>query len=244
MASYETLLNLFERIQFFLQRLNHYTAVPLTPGFTLLLGKIMAQILIVLAFSMEQIKERRISMSFCLMFSFVVDSWTEKILKRIVGKMDLEDALQQLDILTREEALMMAARNLELTQIIHDNVEVSKLGVQRFLDTFIRIVTNLCLSYITTAMDEQQRSLLPNVLIPSVVAKRCAQGTICDRCFEHGYLPPTLLSIIILHVTPSTKEQQCGSSRATNTTNGGRTVRYCGFVAIVCVSTRQPLCDC
>jgi len=42
MASYETLLHLFERIQFFLQRLNRYTAVPLTPEITLLLGKIMA----------------------------------------------------------------------------------------------------------------------------------------------------------------------------------------------------------
>ena len=163
MASYETLLNLFERIQFFLQRLNRYTAVPLTPEITLLLGKIMAQILIVLAFSMKQIKERRISMSFRFMFSFVVDSWTEKIMKRIVGKTDLEDALKRLDILTKEEALMVAARNLELTRIIHDNVEVTKYGVQRSLDTFIRIVTNLCLSYVKTAMDEQQRSLLPNI---------------------------------------------------------------------------------
>ena len=129
MASYETLLNLFERIQFFLQRLNRYTAIPLTPEITLLLGKIMAQILIVLAFSMKQIKERQISMSFHLVFLLVVDCWTEKIMKRIVGKTDLEDALQRLDVLTKEEALMVAARNLELTRIIHDNVEVTKHGV-------------------------------------------------------------------------------------------------------------------
>jgi len=129
MASYETLLNLFERIQFFLQRLNRYTAIPLTPEITLLLGKIMAQILIILAFSMKQIKERQISMSFHLVFLLVVDCWTEKIMKRIVGKTDLEDALQRLDVLTKEEALMVAARNLELTRIIHDNVEVTKHGV-------------------------------------------------------------------------------------------------------------------
>ena len=71
MASYETLLNLFERIQFFLQRLNRYTAVPLTPDITLLLGKIMAQILIVLAFSTKEIKERRIGVS----FRFMSRSW-------------------------------------------------------------------------------------------------------------------------------------------------------------------------
>ena len=60
-ASYEALVNLFERIQFFLQRLNHYTALSLTPEMTLLLGKILAQVLSVLALSIKEMKERRIS---------------------------------------------------------------------------------------------------------------------------------------------------------------------------------------
>ena len=174
MASYEALLGLFERVQFFLQRLNRYTAVPLTPEMSLLLGKIMAQILIVLAFSTKEMKERRISMSFRLVFSFVVDYWTEKILKRIVGKTDVEDAIQRLDVLTKEENLMTVVRNLEvthrvdnnvteLTRIIHENVRVTNHGVQRSLDVFIHVVTNLCLSYVETEMDEQQRSSLPNI---------------------------------------------------------------------------------
>ena len=50
-ASYEALINLFERVQFFLQRLHRYTTIPLTPDMTLLLGKIMAQVLSVLALS-------------------------------------------------------------------------------------------------------------------------------------------------------------------------------------------------
>ena len=64
MASYEVLVNLFERIQFFLQRLNRYAALPLTPEMTVLLGKIMAQVLSVLALSTKAMKERRISGSF------------------------------------------------------------------------------------------------------------------------------------------------------------------------------------
>ncbi len=60
-ASYEALVNLFEHIQFFLQRLNHYTAVSLTPEMTELLAKIMAQILSILAFSAKTMKETRIS---------------------------------------------------------------------------------------------------------------------------------------------------------------------------------------
>jgi len=174
MASYEALLNLFERIQFFLQRLNRYTAVPLTPEIILLLGKIMAQILVVLAFSTKEMKERRISMTSHLVFLWVVDYWTEKILKRIVGKTDVEDALQRLDVLTKEENLMTAARNLEVThrvdvnvtelmRIFHDNVEVTKDGVQPSLHVFIHAVTNLRPSYVKTEMDEQQRSSLPNI---------------------------------------------------------------------------------
>ena len=65
-ASYETLINLFERIQFFLQRLNQYVASSLTPEMTELLAKILAQVLSVLALSTKEIKERRISMSFNL----------------------------------------------------------------------------------------------------------------------------------------------------------------------------------
>jgi hypothetical protein len=64
-ASYEVLVNLFERIQLFLQRLNHYTAVTLTPDMTELLAKIMAQILSILALSTKTMKERQISESIC-----------------------------------------------------------------------------------------------------------------------------------------------------------------------------------
>jgi hypothetical protein len=49
-ASYEVLGYLFERIHFFLQRLNRCTAIPLTPELTELLAKVMAQILDSLAF--------------------------------------------------------------------------------------------------------------------------------------------------------------------------------------------------
>ena len=61
-ASYETLISLLERTQFFLQRLNQYVATPLTPEMTELLAKILAQVLSVLALSTKEIKERRISM--------------------------------------------------------------------------------------------------------------------------------------------------------------------------------------
>jgi len=61
-ASYEILSNLFERIQFLLQRLKRYIGIKQLPQeLKELLAKIMAQVLSVLAFSTKVIKERAIS---------------------------------------------------------------------------------------------------------------------------------------------------------------------------------------
>ncbi|KAH9969910.1 hypothetical protein BC827DRAFT_1372614 [Russula dissimulans] len=112
-ASYETLVYTFERIQFFLQRLNHYTAIRLTPEMTELLGKIMAQVLSILAFSTKALKERRI----------------KTVLKRLVGKTDVKDALVRLDTLTKEENLMIVARTLEVIHNVDDNATTIKEAV-------------------------------------------------------------------------------------------------------------------
>jgi hypothetical protein len=60
-ASHASLVNLFERIQLFLQRLSIYTGIPLTGAMAELLGKIMAQVLSILALSTKQMTQRRIS---------------------------------------------------------------------------------------------------------------------------------------------------------------------------------------
>ena len=62
-ADHETLIHLFERIHFFLQRLNGYTGILLTNEFMELLGRIMAQILSILAISTKVMAQRRMSAS-------------------------------------------------------------------------------------------------------------------------------------------------------------------------------------
>ena len=125
-ASYETLVNLLERIQCFLQRLNHYMAVRLTPEMTELLGRVMAQVLSILALSTKSMKEKRISKHFVPLNSRLSDYVTETVLKRLVGKTVVEDALEQLDMLTKEENLMTAARTLEVAHQVDDSVTVIK----------------------------------------------------------------------------------------------------------------------
>lgn len=60
-ASHGVLLDLFERIQNFLTRLNIYSGIPPTTEMTAILVKIMAEVLSILALSTKEMQERRIS---------------------------------------------------------------------------------------------------------------------------------------------------------------------------------------
>ena len=125
-ASYETLLNLFERTQFFLQRLNHYITAFLTLELTELLAKILAQVLFVLALSTKEMKERRISVLIHSKYSLLADRGAGKFMKRLIGKTEVEDELEELDLLTKEENLMAAARTLGIASDIHRDTNVIK----------------------------------------------------------------------------------------------------------------------
>ena len=156
-ASYEVLIDLLERTQFFLQRLNHYIATSLTPEMTELLAKILAQVLSVLALSTKEMKEKRISV---LIFGnfFSADHDTEKFLKRLIGKTEVEDGLQRLDMLTKEENLMAAACTLGVagdirqdvnvikddTREIKDDLGINKRGAFHFFDIFIYVLIFPC----------------------------------------------------------------------------------------------------
>jgi len=120
-ASHETLIELFERVHFFLQRLKRYSGMPLTNDVTELLGKIMAQILSILSISTKVMAGSRISESIPFPSFRLADYPSEKFLKRLGGRKEVEDALAKLDSLTKEECLMTVVRNLEVTHRV-DNI--------------------------------------------------------------------------------------------------------------------------
>ncbi|KAI0274394.1 hypothetical protein BGY98DRAFT_71094 [Russula aff. rugulosa BPL654] len=110
-ASYEALSKLFERIQFFPQRLPHYTSVPLTQGMTELLAKIMAQILSILALSTKAMKDWRIK----------ANGRTFEAAHHVNNKVTvIEEVLQQVDGDIR--GIQEGTRNVD------DNVKVAKHG--------------------------------------------------------------------------------------------------------------------
>ena len=53
----------------------------------------------------------------------MADRFLEAFLKRLVGRTDIEDALQRLDKLTQEEARMATAEGLKATHWIENKVE-------------------------------------------------------------------------------------------------------------------------
>jgi len=147
-ASRDMLINLFERIHF----LNSCAGIPLTNGLMELLGKIMAQILSILALSTRAMTERRTSELISSLCSSLIDCDPETFLKRLVGRTDVEDALLRLDFLTKEESLMTIARSLEVTHhvdsIVRDidgNVKVTKDGEQHVLSVLMRILSHISL---------------------------------------------------------------------------------------------------
>jgi len=85
--------------------------------------KIMVEVLSILGILTKEIGQGKMSMSFHVDISPKVDFHAEKYLKKLVGRKDVEDALQRLDQLTQEEARMAAIEALMITRSIDDKVK-------------------------------------------------------------------------------------------------------------------------
>jgi len=60
-ASQDTLIDIFERMENFFRRLENYAAVPPTPEMMDMIGKIMVEVLSILAIATKEIKQGRTS---------------------------------------------------------------------------------------------------------------------------------------------------------------------------------------
>ena len=183
MADNETLIDLFERIQSFLQRLKAYIGMPLTNGFTELLGKIMAQLLHILALSTKAMTKSRTSKPSLNICTHLAESGSEKFLKKLLGGTDVDDALDRLDTLTKEEGLNAAAKNMEIacriegkvlviegvTKSIDQAVKVLEKRTQWFLTTFVHI---LILSHIVSQNRDRTASMFVSLMAPSLAFNR------------------------------------------------------------------------
>jgi hypothetical protein len=129
--SYDALVNVFESIDHFLNRLDIYTKIPLTVGMTEMIVKILVELLSTLALATEQIKERKPSKSVLReVLYYLTQRNAVKILKKLLGDKDVEAVLQRLDRLTLDEARITGAQTLEVVYGLIQNMRVVMDGKQ------------------------------------------------------------------------------------------------------------------
>jgi DNA-binding SARP family transcriptional activator len=88
---------------------------------------IMAETLNILAIATKEIRQGRMSKSLLVTNKFPLiepfsEKYLKKLMKKLIGKNDIKDALKRLDRLTQEEARMASAQLLEITNAIDGEV--------------------------------------------------------------------------------------------------------------------------
>ena len=106
----------------FFSRLEKYIDVRPSAAMKDVIVKIMVEVISILGIVTKEVGQGRTSM-FLLAYLFTkFDRHAERYLKKLVGRKDIENALQRLDKLTQEEVRMAAAEALTITRNIADTV--------------------------------------------------------------------------------------------------------------------------
>ncbi|KAH9053687.1 hypothetical protein EDB87DRAFT_1690062 [Lactarius vividus] len=156
-ASHDVLIDIFERIENFFKRLEAYTEIPQTTAMTDVIVKIMVEVLSIFAIATKEIRQGR----------------AKKFFKTLVGRRDIEEALQRLDRLTQEEARMAITEVLRLTHSVEDKVDVVNIGVQS-VDGKVEVVDERvqgvgekvqCIGHKVQAIDDSVGVVNDNVIL-------------------------------------------------------------------------------
>ena len=105
----------------FFKRLEKYIKARPTTALKDVIVKIMVEVLSILGIVTKEIGQGKLSTFFRVYISAIIDVRAEKFFKKLAGMNDVEDALQRLDKLTREEALMAVAEGLQLVSYVCGN---------------------------------------------------------------------------------------------------------------------------
>jgi hypothetical protein len=128
-------------------RLEIYAEVSLTPAMTNKMVQITVEVLDILATATKQMKQSAASESdFCLRLHGP-DIVSEKFLKRVVGRTDLEDGLVKLEKLTNEEVVMASVQLLRVTHNIDNRVMGIGEGVRGVDENVLVVKSEVQLVY-------------------------------------------------------------------------------------------------
>ena len=102
--------------------------------------KIMVEVLSILGIVTKEVGQGRTSTSFPPVDIYPkIDLYAVTYLKKLIGRKDIEDALQRLDQLTQEEARMATAEALVITRSIDEKVQGVDIKVEA-VDRIVRSV--------------------------------------------------------------------------------------------------------
>ena len=110
-------------MEFFFNRLQKYIDVQPSVAMTDIIVKIMVEVISILGIVTKEVRQGRTSMSFPVYLSLKVDLRAGRYLKKLIGRKDVENALQRLDKLTLEETRMAAGEVLTITRGIEDKLQ-------------------------------------------------------------------------------------------------------------------------
>ncbi|KAH8987325.1 hypothetical protein EDB92DRAFT_1145425 [Lactarius akahatsu] len=125
-ASHDALVDLFERIQFFLKRLGVHTRITPTKDMVEILMKIMAEVIGILSFATKEMQRSK----------------TKMYLRKLLGRTDIEDALKKLDSLTQEEVRMAIAQVLQGINELKNDAKKTNGAMQQLAEKVDQIQWN------------------------------------------------------------------------------------------------------
>ena len=126
-------------MEYFFNRLEAYIKVRPTAAMIDIIVKIMVEVISILGIVTKEIKQGRTSMPSPIDISPKLDLYVEKYLKKLLGRKDVEDALQRLDNLTQEEARMAAAEALTIARGIDERVQSVDVKVEGIDDKVLGV---------------------------------------------------------------------------------------------------------
>ena len=110
-------------MEFFFIRLEQYICVRPSAAMTDVMVKIMIDVITILGIVTKEVRQGRTSMSFLVFLFLKIDLRAERYLTSLIGRKDIEDALQRLEKLTQEEVRMAIAEALTISRNIYDTVK-------------------------------------------------------------------------------------------------------------------------
>jgi hypothetical protein len=88
-----------------------------------IITRIMVEVFNVLGIATKEIRQGQTSELYCIIVLPLTEPFSEKYLKKLIGRTNIRDALKRLDRLAQDEARMAAAQVLKVANTVDDKVQ-------------------------------------------------------------------------------------------------------------------------